>query len=507
MNTARTGFWEMAAIVGCVMLVVLVMATCTLPYAAAEQAKVEHTSSTKKIEQFIEEQRERSQIPGMSVVIVEKGKTMFEKGFGYADLDSKKPVTEHTLFELGSTTKAFTGLAILQLEKAGLINRTDDVRKYLPWFTMNNEGKSAAITIGQLLYHTSGISARTIALIPEDDTDRALEKTVRMLLGQQLDRKPGSSHEYATINYDVLGLVIEQVTKQSYEAYIKQHVLEPLGMTDSFVGIQSVLPSEMATGYRVGFLKPREYHPPIYRGNNPAGYLVSNSIDIAKWMNAQLGYGLNEQVSKALVQESHMPDKSVAPIDDTYYASGWSIGEDQNLIMHAGANPSFSSYIILQQDRQLGVAVIANVMSDATAAIGQSVLTLWKGDNLSNPVPNDRMQALDQAATIAAGITGGLALLGWLAGGRLVWSIARRKRVLVSLGVMRVIGFVALLLVCAGGICLVLALPKLFLEGMPWSFIAVWSPPTIVFVACCLAAMFAGWFIYGALKIVTKKTG
>lgn len=505
MNTARTGFWNMAAIVGCMMLVVLVMATCALPYAAAEQAKMERTSSTKKIEQFIEEQRERSQIPGMSVVIVEKGKTVFEKGFGYADLDSKKLVTEHTLFELGSTTKAFTGLAILQLEKAGLINRMDDVRKYLPWFTMNNEGKPATITIGQLLYHTSGISARTIALIPEDDTDRALEKTVRVLLGQQLDRKPGSSHEYATINYDVLGLVIEQVTKQSYEAYIKQHVLEPLGMTDSFVGIQPVLPSEMATGYRVGFLKQREYHPPIYRGNNPAGYLVSNSIDIAKWLNAQLGYGLNEQVSKALVQESHMPDKSVAPIDDTYYASGWSIGEDQNLIMHAGANPSFSSYIILQQDRQLGVAVMANVMSDATAAIGQSVLTLWKGDNLSNPVPNDRMQAMDQAATIAAGVTGGLALLGWLAGGRLVWSIARRKRVLVSLGVMRLIGFVALLLVCAGGICLVLALPNLFLGGMPWSFIAVWSPPTIVLTAYCLAAMFTGWFIYGALKIVTKK--
>jgi len=507
MNISHIVCKKITAIVGCIMIAISVMATCTLPYAAAEQAEAERTASTKKIEQFIEEQQERSQIPGMSVVIVEQGKTVFEKGFGYADLDSKKPVTEHTLFELGSTTKAFTGLAILQLEKSGLINRTDDVRKYLPWFTMNNEGKPAAITIGQLLYHTSGISARTIALIPEDDTDRALENTVRLLMGQQLDRKPGSSHEYATINYDVLGLVIEQVTKQSYEAYIKQHVLEPLGMTDSFVGIQPVLPKEMATGYRVGFLKPRSYLPPIYRGNNPAGYLVSNSIDIAKWMNAQLGYGLNEQVSKELMQESHRPDQSVEAIDGTYYASGWSIGEDQNLIMHAGANPSFSSYIILQQDRQLGVAVMANRMSDATAAIGQSVLTLWKGDNLSNPVPNDRMQALDQAATIAAGITGGLALLGWLAGGRLVWNIARRKRVLVSLGVMRVIGFVTLLLVCAGGICLVLALPKLFLGGMPWSFIAVWSPPTIVFVACCLAAMFAGWFVYGALKIVTKKTG
>ncbi|MCY9582914.1 serine hydrolase domain-containing protein [Paenibacillus alvei] len=506
MNISRIDCKKIAAIVGCMMIAISVMATCALPYAAAEQAEAEHTASTKKIEQFIEEKRERSQIPGMSVVIVEKGKTVFEKGFGYADLDSKKPVTEHTLFELGSTTKAFTGLAILQLEKAGLINRTDDVRKYLPWFTMNNGGKPAAITICQLLYHTSGISARTIALIPEDDTDRALEKTVRMLLGQELDRKPGSSHEYATINYDVLGLVIEQVTKQSYETYIKQHVLEPLGMTASFVGIQPVLPSEMATGYRVGFLKPRSYFPPIYRGNNPAGYLVSNSIDIAKWMNAQLGYGLNEQVSKELVQESQKPDLSVDPIDDTYYASGWSIGEDQKLIMHAGANPAFSSYIILQQDRQLGVAVMANRMSDATAAIGQSVLTLWKGENLSDTVPNDRMQALDQAAVSVVGITGGLALLGWLAGGRLAWNIAKRKRVLVSLGVMRLIGFVALLLVCAGGICLVLALPKLFLGGMPWSFIAVWSPPTILLAAYCLAAMFAGWFVYGALKIVTKKT-
>ncbi|EJW19801.1 hypothetical protein PAV_1c07880 [Paenibacillus alvei DSM 29] len=90
MNISRIVCKKIAAIVGCMMIAISVMATCALPYAAAEQAEAEHTASTKKIEQFIEEQRERSQIPGMSVVIVEKGKTVFEKGFGYADLDSKK---------------------------------------------------------------------------------------------------------------------------------------------------------------------------------------------------------------------------------------------------------------------------------------------------------------------------------------------------------------------------------------------------------------------------------
>lgn len=508
MNTARIVCKKMAAIVGCMIIVVSVMATCALPYAAAEQANTERTASIKKIEQFIEGQRERSQIPGISVVIVEKGKTVFEQGFGYADLDTMKPVTEHTLFELGSTTKAFTGLAILKLEKEGLINRADDIRKYLPWFTMNHEGKPAAITLGQLLYHTSGISPDTLASIPVNDTNRALEMTVRMLLGQELNHKPGSSYEYATINYDVLGLVIEKVTKQSYEAYMEQHVLKPLGMADSFVGIQPDLPSEMATGYRLGFLKPREHHPPIYRGNNPAGYIISNGHDIAKWMNAQLGYGLNDQVSKEVVEESHVPDQSVKPMDEhNYYASGWSVvGEDLNLILHAGANPAFSSFIILQQDRQLGVAVMANMMSDATAAIGQGVLTLWQGEEIKGPVPDDRMQSMDRTAAMAVGIAGGFALLGWLASGILLWKIVKRKRVLAPLGIMRSIGFVAVLLISAGGICLVLVLPKLLFGGMPWLFIAVWSPPTIVLAACSLAAMFAGLFVCGALKIVTKKT-
>ena len=127
----------------------------------------------QKIEQFVEEQQKMSQIPGISLVIVEKGEIVYQKGFGYADIEEKKPVTSNTLFELASTSKAFTGLAILQLEEEGLLKRTDDVRKYIPWLELEYKGEPQTITIDQLLYHTSGIASNTIVHIPESNADNA----------------------------------------------------------------------------------------------------------------------------------------------------------------------------------------------------------------------------------------------------------------------------------------------------------------------------------------------
>jgi CubicO group peptidase (beta-lactamase class C family) len=116
-----------------------------------------------------------------------------------------------------------------------LLKRTDDVQKYIPWLKLSYNGEPQAITLDQLLHHTSGIASNTIALIPESNADNAIELTVKTLQDQPLNRKPGSSFEYATINYDVLGLVIEIVTKKPYDVYMNQHILDPIGMKDSFV--------------------------------------------------------------------------------------------------------------------------------------------------------------------------------------------------------------------------------------------------------------------------------
>lgn len=155
------------------------------------------------------------------------------KGLWLCRYENKNACHIRYPFELGSTSKAFTGLAILQLEKQGLLKRSDDVRKYIPWLTLTYNGEDQAMTIQQLLSHTSGIPSNSITRIAESTADNALELTVKTLLDQSLNRQPGSSFEYATINYDVLGLVIEQVAKQPFDQYIQRRILQPVGMNQS----------------------------------------------------------------------------------------------------------------------------------------------------------------------------------------------------------------------------------------------------------------------------------
>ena len=167
-------------------------------------------SQTQAIENYIGIQMENGKIPGMAVVIVKGDTIEYVKGFGYANIKSKQPVTTRTLFELGSTSKAFTGLAILQLRDKKLLDLNDPVRKYIPWLKLKYQGNEVDHTIEQFLYQTSGVPFQSIAKIPEAGDDNALENTVKTLVGMQLTHVPGERFVYATINYDVLGLVIQR---------------------------------------------------------------------------------------------------------------------------------------------------------------------------------------------------------------------------------------------------------------------------------------------------------
>ena len=108
-------------------------------------------------EKIIKKIMKKGKIPGVCIVVARKGKEDIIKGFGYAHLKKKIPVTPHTLFELASSSKTFTGLAILQLEKKKLISLADPVSKFFPWFYVNYYGEKYDLTVKQLLHHTSGI--------------------------------------------------------------------------------------------------------------------------------------------------------------------------------------------------------------------------------------------------------------------------------------------------------------------------------------------------------------
>ncbi|NOU63261.1 cyclic peptide export ABC transporter [Paenibacillus sp. LMG 31461] len=466
-----------------------------------------------KIDKVIEKYMEKGKIPGLSVVVVQGDREIFTESYGYADVNSKRSVTLDTLFELGSNSKAFTGMAILKLAEEGSIDLNAPVQKYLPWLEMKYSGEYGSqyvddyvdVTISQFLYHTSGIPFKTIGQIPESSREDALEQTVKTLINQELDFYPGTKFQYATLNYDVLGQVISEVTKMSYEEYIMKQIIEPLGLHHTQVDPRNQEELDnLATGYKYNYFQAREYDAPEYRGNLPAGYILTNAIDLAKWMKLQLGIK-SENVSesyKKLFELSHLPDRSVAPMPDgSSYAAGWTIVQSgDGEWRHSGENPNFSSYITLRPGEQLGVGVLANISSSFTYAIGQDVMNILAGRKQIKNV-SDSAQYYDKVAVLAliVSITMILSIVSLLV--VCAHQIVKKQRRRVKT-IKRICfeSFYILIFLSGLGYCLY-ELPNLMFFDLPWSFVKVWAPSSImpaviaVFIAIfgfCLLFMMTG---------------
>lgn len=313
----------------------------------------------------IRELMKQGKIPGVSIVVIDGEENVFIKSFGYADREKKIPVTSGTLFELASCSKAFTALGVLRLEQDGRVDIDEPVSAYLPWFyTTYWFRKTRAITLRHCLYHTSGIYWKSIADIPPGDRPDSLERTVRNIVGIRLRYPPGRRYSYATVNYDILGAVIETVSGMCFEDYMRQEVFEPLGLNHTRVGVEKG-EHLMSAGYKAGLLWPSRFNSPPYRGNAPAGYIVSNAVDIARWMRHQLG--LEDSPLAPLIRRTHEPDQSVPRnwVTGGYSGQGWQLDEDGRLGFK-GVNPSFTCEIILSPQRKRAVAVLSNCSSNNT---------------------------------------------------------------------------------------------------------------------------------------------
>ncbi|GGA37414.1 hypothetical protein GCM10007416_07900 [Kroppenstedtia guangzhouensis] len=485
----------------CVAIVLMLMLSPMQKAAAQEEIHFDRS----KVQEFIQEQIEQADIPGLSVVIVQGNNTIYKHHFGHAD-EAGHPVTDKTLFELGSTSKAFTALALLRLEQEGKIELSDPVTKYIPWFEMEYEGKSASITLYQLLHHTSGIPEKSIGYLPVTSGRDALEKTVKAVMPLGLNREPGSRYEYATVNYDLLGLVIEKVSGQPFETYVQEQVLEQLGLFDTYPGRAFAPQADMATGYKRHFLQPSPYDAPDFKGNTPAGYFITNSNDMEKWLKLQLGVEQPKEFPADLIHRSHQPDRRVAPsATGSSYASGWEVYQSGGgQLSHEGSNPNFSSYIGFRNEEQLGVAVMANINSDYTFHIGESLLNMML-DKEIQPILFDTYKKVDQIATVlvSAVLILVLSLCGFFC--HLLWQIFRRKRVFrVPTGKTWMQMFLTISMFGLMVYALV-RLPDLLFGGLPWSFLQVWAPGTVLLAAFMLGGAGGIYTLWTLVNLLFPK--
>lgn len=282
----------------------------------------------------------------------------------YCDIAGKS-VDEHTLFELGSTTKAFTGLGILNLQKEGVIKLDSPVTDYIDWFKPQYKGRDAIVTVRHLMNHSSGIPVWTISLIPEgSEGEITLEDTVRKIADVKLSHAPGEVHEYATINYDVLALIIENVTGQKYEDYITETVLKDVGMNESFFRTSDSDRQRIFTGRKAGFFGMWQYDAPTYYGNTAAGYLVSDTNDLVTWMR---------------YVRRKIDFNSFQITDANNYYAGWNLHPET--VHHGGNNPNYSTQIIISRERDLGVFVLSASAGDIATRIADGIYGMHMGVN------------------------------------------------------------------------------------------------------------------------------
>ncbi len=309
------------------------------------------------VDSFVTQVMRADRLPGASLAIVHDGHVVHARGFGTDGYG--RAVTPHTSFTLGSMSKAFTALAIMQLVDSGRVELDAPAQRYLPWLRVADSTASTRITVRHLLLHTSGIPTRARRATGES---RTLADHVRALAGTSLARAPGSGHEYASPNYLVLGAIIEAVTGETYAHYVERAIFAPLQMGHSHTDRARAIAQGMAQGhvYMLGY--PRATTLPFEHDRLPTAALISSAQDMAQFLIAQLADGVYDGRRVASAASVAAMHTGGAPSEGFSYAFGWRDGAIGGVraVHHGGITPNFRGKMVMLPDSGWGVVVLTN---------------------------------------------------------------------------------------------------------------------------------------------------
>ena len=314
------------------------------------------------LDKFVEDCMAKYRIPGLALGVIEGNKVVFLKGYGIADPTGRQ-VTPQTPFYIGSVTKSFTAMAVLQLVEDGSLDLDTPITKYIPWFSMKEDisGNRASdrITLRHLLYHTSGIAKSTgqTALTINYEKPDALERQIRSFASSSLIHEPGNYYEYANANYQIAGLVVQVVSGNSIENFFKEQIFKPLNMMHSHTSPGTAHNDGMATGYRWWFGFPIAFRQqPFPRGCFPSGHIISTVEDLSHFLIAQMNNGRYREVTVL----SHESMSMIYKPGVNHYALGWNTVRNGS-IQSSGHLECFGTHLYIDTKNQRGIALLFNV--------------------------------------------------------------------------------------------------------------------------------------------------
>jgi CubicO group peptidase (beta-lactamase class C family) len=377
----------------------------TLSFAADARnvpARKDYAYVAAILQELIQHELADKQLPAISIALVDGDQIVYAHGFGFADPARRIPASAETIYRVGSVSKLFTDIGIMQLVEQGKLNLDAPLSTYLPDFKPANQF-SKPITLRQLMSHRAGILREPLAGHYFDSRQMSLGETVRSLNGRELIYEPETRTKYSNAGVSVVGYTLETVTKQPFTAQVKRSVLLPFGMRSSSFELEPSFRNRLAKSF-IWTYDGRVFPAPIFApGMSPAGNLYSTVTDLGRFL---IALGKDDQGPSSPVLKSSTLAQMWQPQFGDHPPANFGIGfmlgalDGHRVVGHGGAVYGFATEIEFLPDDELGAVAVTTMDSanGVTKHIVQEALRLMlarkSGKSLdkistSEPIPED----------------------------------------------------------------------------------------------------------------------
>ncbi|MBI3414061.1 MAG: serine hydrolase [Verrucomicrobia bacterium] len=373
----------------------LVLFPITQSFAQPNSPANTFTAAIAAAESFIAHELADKQLPALSVALIDDQRIVWAKGFGFADPTNRVPASAETIHRVGSVSKLFTDIAVMQLVEQGKLDLDAPITRYLPEFQPRNPfGKP--ITLRQLMSHRAGLVREPPVGNYFDPTEPSLGQTIASLNSTELVYAPESRTKYSNAGIAVVGCVLERLSGKPFAAYLKEAVLAPLGMSDSSFEPTPAITSRLARAY-MWTVDGRTFEAPRFQlGISPAGSMYTTVNDLGRFVSALFadGQGSGGRVLQKATLEQMWTPQFAAPGTKTGFGIGFNVSEfeGQRYVGHNGAIYGFATHLAALPEQKLGAVVVttmdfANIVAKRVADFAlQSMLAARDGHELPKPV-------------------------------------------------------------------------------------------------------------------------
>lgn len=318
------------------------------------------------IEKAVEERRLALGIPGLSLAIVKDDNVIYSKGFGLRDIEKKLPVTPDTLFAIGSSTKAFTAMAMMMSADDGKLSLDDSPKKFLPYFKLNDPESDARVTLRDILSHRTGL-ARTDLALSFADGKLTREDLIKIAGIAKPTFKIGQKFQYQNVMYAAAGEIVGKANNTAYEDFIAGRIFRPLRMNRtnlSIVGMKASPDFSLGYDYNPETKTTKPLNTIDLSVIAPAGAINSSARDMTAWLRFLLAGGVFEGkrlVSGKNFNEMWTEQIQIAP--KLGYGYGWFLRDwrGRREVDHGGNIDGYNAMVAMIPEEHLGLVMLSNV--------------------------------------------------------------------------------------------------------------------------------------------------